>query len=102
MHELLGRRENGPMSGRESTGQAHTPEVVRALVRAPFTAQAMRELVFCLLGVLFALAVLAVPLGVVAVLFAVGGLVRDRGGGALPAVAPGILIAALFLVATML
>ena len=62
-------------------------------VRAPVSVRALRELLFCLIGVGFALGVLATPFGLAGLASAIGwGAAAVRAGQPMPAVAGGFLI----------
>jgi signal transduction histidine kinase len=67
---------------------------LRDVLRAPFTWRTGRELVFCLLGVGFGLAVFAVPYGLFATAYVASSGARDAAGRGVPqpAVAPGFLV----------
>jgi signal transduction histidine kinase len=67
--------------------------VVGQFLRTPFTARTGRELLFCLLGVGFGLAVFAVPYGPFAIAYLAGSGARDAigSGGPKPAAVPGFL-----------
>jgi signal transduction histidine kinase len=72
--------------------------LMTAFLRAPLSARAARELVFCALGLVSGLAVLAIP----AALLGLSYLVVGHDGGPRPAVAPGVLVVDLLLIAALI
>jgi signal transduction histidine kinase len=65
---------------------------LRLAVRRPYSAQALRDLLFCLMGVGFGLAVLALPYAVAGLVYLAGAGSRLRDGQPQPAAAPSFLI----------